>query len=215
MRPVVLVAFTIGIAACSSKPSTTSRMPTGDTAPLSLDSTFATDGYGDNGTWHGFLFTLATGEGSTISPECSFDGSTPCFTDAGAELCFEGSLGLGYDRSGMLLWNVGQTPGDRKLDSWTIAGAGVTVDLIDRQGDTPVYLTITSPSFSRWCARVPESGQGTIPWRDFSPQCWIETGEQSAPPPGTAIQSIALQVLGNPATSQHFDLCLIDLAPAR
>lgn len=131
-----------------------------------VDSTFATNGYGENGSWKGYAFT-ATGDGlgGTITPVD--------FSDAGAELCASGTTAASYEDIGMIGWNVNQADAEpNPPGTVTPSGSGVTV-AVQNNGTSELRVQIQTPGGTQqWCATLPASGTAQIPWGEFTKNCW-------------------------------------------
>jgi len=224
------------LAACSSDPdgdpSDDTATPTDDTAPTdttptdttptdttptdtgegpSLDSTFAVDGFGESGPWRGHLYTLAEGPGSVVSPECNEEGTAPCFDNAGPELCVGGAVALSYGARIELGWYLDQAaeppnpPG-----TWALEGSGVAVDVHRVEPSTPLRVALYSDTGGYWCAELPASGKGVIPWTSFVPECYPGGMDKTPVPPGTPIERLVLQVVGSEVVRRTGEFCWID-----
>lgn len=186
--------------------------PTEDTAGPSRDSTFSANGYGQQGPWLGYLFTNTDSAASTIDPACAQDGTDPCFSQSGPEVCVEGTVAPQPDFSGFAAvgWHLNQAimppnpPGN-----WTVTGSGVEIEVLDEGGST-LRAVVQSASGDTWCKELSGSGRVTIPWNEFLAQCWEGAADQTPLSAGTAIQFLSITVPGTDAVSRPFAFCWID-----
>lgn len=167
-------------------------------------SEFVTDGLGESGDWKGYLWTAAE-TGSTIEPG-EFTGDI---------ICAEGTLGAAYEEWAMVGWNINQEVGEDGMGGDVLdmvpGGTGVTYSVENRSTTVGLRIQIQSTDESSWCAAVDEPS-GTIPWDEFTVDCWEDGGEVYDP--STPISQISVQAYSpsNMKTSD-FDYCVINLAP--
>lgn len=183
----------------------------GGSAPTGPASTFAVDGFGTtpNG-WSGYLWTAVDDWGGVITPTDGFVGTS---------LCAEGYTGADWAGFGIIGFNIAQ-----EVDPETLAGGleleiapsgtGVSVDVVNRGGSS-LRVQIQNNSGTFWCAAVPGSGTGLIPWGSFNTQCWTDefgmsnTGAFYA---GEPISQVMVQAPSSSNLTQTpFDFCVISL----
>jgi hypothetical protein len=175
-----------------------------------MDSTFANNGYGDNGTWKGYAFTTTfptTSATVKIDPVCP----SPCFTMAAKQLCASGTVkGDTSGASGASLgWNVNQAEMmPNPVQTVATTGSGITVNV---PGLTSGMRVQISAGANQWCAPMPTGGSGTIKWGDFKTKCW--EGGGAAYTAGTPIEAIQIVVPSTPS-DVSFSFCLVSAAVA-
>lgn len=174
-------------------------------------SDFVVDGWGSTaGGWQGYLFTVQDELGGTISPP---EGS--CWT--GTSVCASGYTGASYEGFGIIGFNIAQTRDPVTLDGGPESeivpgGSGVAVTVLNNAG-SGLRVQIQNNSGTFWCAQVPATGTGVIPWTSFNTQCW-------EPALGTyyAYEPISQVMVQAPASGEisqtSFDFCVISLDQA-
>lgn len=184
---------------------------TGGAAPTGPASTFAVDGLGTtpNG-WTGYLWTAVDDLGGVIAPTDGFVGTS---------LCAEGYTGASWEGFGIIGFNIAQ-----EIDPETLiggveleiapSGTGVSVDVINNAGSS-LRVQIQNNLGTFWCAAVPASGTGLIPWSSFNTQCWTDEFGMSntgAFYGGEPISQVMVQAPSNSNLTQTpFDFCIISL----
>ena len=168
------------------------------------DSIFVEAGRGTSGIWDGYLFTYAS-EQSQIEPNC-FSTS---------RVCVNGTVGSDYEEFALVGWSIAQdidpeTHLGGNLHAISPGGTGVHVEVHNNLGSQLRVQIQADPSASEfWCAPVPFSGEGNIPWSDFHKECWTTGGE---PYDGvTPIVQISVQVPSS-GFEDSFDLCVVDIS---
>jgi hypothetical protein len=130
-----------------------------------MESTVATNGYFDNGTWHGYAYTF--GPAGQVSPACP----TPCYQQSGKYLCASGTLAADPTFSSVVGfgWNVNQPTSSTPVGAVTPTGTGVR---INAPGATTSMRIDINDGVNHWCAQLPAVGGGAIPWSMFRRECW-------------------------------------------
>jgi hypothetical protein len=164
---------------------------------------------------HGYSWTAAgpptpintTGSVSSILPEEFSD------LPAGTSLCASGVVAADDEYGGYAIVgiNIGQEPGeDTPNPAVNPSGTGVVVN-VTNTAKSGLRVQIQDELGSddaehRWCADVPSSGSGTIPWEKFNTTCWKPTdGTDYAMEP---INAIMIIVPGSNSKDTSFDFCL-------
>jgi len=148
-----------------------------------------------------------TGSVSSIDPA---DFSTLA---AGTSLCASGVVAAdaAYGGYAIVGVNIGQEAGEETPNAnVTPTGTGITVN-VTNPGKSKLRVQIQDDLGSddaehRWCADVPSSGVGSIPWTEFNTMCW-------EPADGTAyamqpLNAIMIIVPGGNSKDTTFDFCL-------
>lgn len=179
----------------------------GDTAESPYACDFVVGGLGESGNWRGYLFTAAEA-GSSISPE-EFLGDV---------LCVQGVLGAGYEEWALTGWNIAQETDEETLDGGAVraivpGGAGVAYDIVNLGGSgLRIQIQADDMGVESWCAPVPPTNPGIIPWGDFRKSCWEKDGEVYDP--SLPLAQIAVQTYsGSDTIPTVFDYCVIHLGP--
>jgi hypothetical protein len=170
------------------------------------------NGYFQSGQFQGYAYTFANPT-SDISPQCS--GTGACFSNSGGALCTFGTVGPSFSDYAALGVNVDQALNGTMGAPFVATGAGLFFDVVSEL-PTGLRVQLTGPNGAtdpneRWCAALPQTETGIIPWTTFNTTCW-QTGGLSFIP-GTPITAVDVLVPGNP-TPTSFDFCLRDLRPA-
>lgn len=164
------------------------------------------NGYVVFGSWHGYGWSSATGEGSTIEPA---DFST---LGANEPLCVSGTVGPAYESVAMLGVNLNQAGGeDPPLFEVTPTGSGIIVNYTN-PGGSDLRIQIQGKNGEtdendRWCATLPASGT-EVKFTSFNTKCWDDSGDFYTM--GTPIVAAALLVPGA-LTATNFNFCLNSL----
>jgi len=175
-----------------------------------VDSLFALNGYGNNGTWHGYVFAATFGALATITPMCDPTGTSVCFLTAGAQLCAHGNIAVdpGSTSGAVLGWNLNQPSGSAIRGTVPALGAGVTVQVARMTAGLRVQIEDVNNII--YCAPLPAGGAGVIPWTSFNTTCWTPaTGTNFTA--GAALQDIAIVVPSSVSAPVSFDFCLVDV----
>jgi hypothetical protein len=208
----------MGLAACDSggdEPGTGEGDGDGDgdgsggsTAENPYISGFVVGGLGESGSWRGYVFTAAEA-GSSISPG-EFLGDV---------VCAEGSLGASFEEWALVGWNIAQEIDEETLDGGAVnaivpGGTGVAYDLVNLGGSgLRIQIQADDMGLESWCAPVPPTNPGVIPWGDFRKSCWTQGGEVYDP--NTPLAQIAVQTYsGSDTLPTAFEYCVIHLGPA-
>ena len=162
-------------------------------------------GYLVSGAWHGYVWTSASGTGSTITPP-NFSSNT-----AGQPFCATGSVGAMADYSGTAIvgYNLNQAQGmGSPTNTITPTASGIVVNVTNK-GTSTLRLQLQGPNGAtdakqRWCATITGSG-GTIPYSSFNTACWDDSGTAYAGEPIVAAQIL---VPGDNLVAVPFDFCL-------
>lgn len=162
----------------------------------------------DSPKWRGYMFTAA-GTNSTISPE----------EFLGQEICASGQLGANYEEWALVGWNIAQEIDEETLDGGAVnaispGGSGVAYDIVNL-GTSGLRIQIQADDMGveRWCAKVPSTNPGVIPWEDFRKECWNTEG--AAYDPSTPLAQIGVQTFAASETlPTEFNYCVIHLGPA-
>ncbi|HEX3777535.1 MAG TPA: hypothetical protein VHV51_23855 [Polyangiaceae bacterium] len=162
-------------------------------------------GYLVSGAWHGYVYTSATGTGSTITP---LDFS---MNAAGQPFCASGTVGPMPDYSGVAIvgYNVNQAMGaNSPLGTATPTASGLVVN-VTNTGMSPLRVQLQGPNGAtdatqRWCATITGSG-GTIPYSMFNTACWDGTGTSYA---GEPIAAVQILVPGDNMVAVPYNFCL-------
>jgi hypothetical protein len=179
-------------------------------AACSTPSTIATDGYGMSGTWKGYAYTFG-GSTATISPGCDTAGTMPCFKMAGANLCASGTLGADttYHSVAGVGWAINQEKAaPNPVDTVAPTGTGIAVNVAG--GTAGLRVSITDGT-TEWCAPLPASGMGTVPWASFNTKCWDGSG--TAYTAGTPIAKVQILLPSMAATALPFCICVVSIGP--
>ncbi len=173
-------------------------------------SDFAYDGLGaTQAGWYGYLFTVADALGGYINPA---EGEP----FVGAAVCADGYTAADWAGFGLIGFSIAQS-----IDPETLAGGdaneivpggtGVRVSVQNYAG-SQLRVQIQDNSGTSWCAPVPVTGTGTIPWSSFNTMCWDGTGATYV---GQPISQVMVQA---PASSNlsptAYDFCIISLDQA-
>jgi hypothetical protein len=162
--------------------------------------------YFSSGAWHGYVWTLSQGAGTTVTP-MDFKAQT-----TGMPRCVKGSVTATSDYSGnaSLGFNLNET-GGAKL-TVTPTKAGVMLD-VKNTGAAQLRFQVEGASAGanmRWCAVISGSG-GFIPWASLNTACWDNTGTAYNNEP---IASAAVVVAGKMDAAVAFDFCVNSLVEA-
>ncbi|HEY4106352.1 MAG TPA: hypothetical protein VGM44_20775 [Polyangiaceae bacterium] len=162
-------------------------------------------GYLVSGAWHGYVYTSATGTGSSILP---MDFS---MNSAGQPFCASGSVAPMADYSGVAIvgYNVNQATGaNSPLGTVTPTATGLVVN-VTNTGMSPLRVQLQGPNGAtdatqRWCATITGSG-GTIPYSMFNTACWDGTGTNYS---GQPIAAVQILVPGDNLVPVMYNFCL-------
>jgi hypothetical protein len=168
------------------------------------DSAIDVGNYFKSGAWMGYVWTSATGEGTTISP-MDFEAQT-----TGMPRCVSGTVGPLTDFSGvaMLGFNLNEVAGGMAMPIAPTT-AGVTINVTNRAG-SPLRLQVQTASTggTQWCTNIIGSG-GFILWDALRTACWGATGMKYMREP---IVSAMVLVPGDDVDPVDFDFCVDVLA---
>jgi hypothetical protein len=170
------------------------------------DSAIDIGNYFKSGAWMGYVWTSASGEGSTITP-MDFELQT-----TGMPRCVSGSVGMAADFSSvaMLGFNLNEPSGGMGT---TIAPtkAGVTINVTNRAMSV-LRLVVQSAATggTQWCTNITGTG-GFISWDALRTECWGSTGMKYNREP---IVSAMVLVPGKDTMPVAFDFCVDALAEA-
>jgi len=162
------------------------------------------------------VFTYAdnAGKGTTVSPVCDSNGCTPAW---GSQACLQGTVAKDAASAtfvGLAFHN--DNPMSGGTGTWSVSGTGIYVALSTPPAFARVQLQEpnTNSNDQRYCAPVPPSGAGVIPFSSFKTYCWGDVAHPSKPLAlGTAIHETAIVVPGNSSADVPFAFCLVDIAP--
>jgi hypothetical protein len=189
--------------------STGAAGSSGGVTPVAVDSTFAMNGYGDNGTWKGYAFTSTfppppAVTTAMITPACP----TPCFASAVKQLCVSGTVrsDMSFGSGATLGWNINQAAMmPNPVQTMAPTGSGLTVNVPGATATMRVQISAGPAPTTQWCAPMPAGGMGTIKWTAFKTKCWDGSG--TAYPAGTPIEAIQI-VVPSATTDVPFAFCL-------
>jgi hypothetical protein len=159
-----------------------------------------------SGSWHGYVFAMAAGMGSTVMP-MDFKMQT-----TGMPRCVKGSVGAAADYSGVAMLGFGLNEDGGTKMSVTPTKAGVKVEVTNNAG-SPLRFQVEGPSGTedaRWCTEITGSG-GFIPWSNLKTKCWGSEGTAYNNEP---IVTAMLLVPGGMTAAVPFDFCVNSLAEA-
>jgi Glycosyl hydrolase family 12 len=162
-------------------------------------------GYLVSGAWHGYVWTSASGTGSTISP-LDFSMNT-----AGQPFCAMGTVAPMADYSGTAIvgYNLDQATGMNSATNTVVPSATGLVVNVANTGMSTLRVQLQGPNGAtdatqRWCATITGTG-GTIPYSSFNTACWDGTGTAYAGQPIVAAQIL---VPGDNLVAVPYNFCL-------
>jgi len=170
------------------------------------DSAIDVGNYFKSGAWMGYVWTSASGEGSTITP-MDFEAQT-----TGMPRCVSGTVGPMADFSGtaILGFNLSEPSGGVGT-AVAPTKAGVFINVTNRAG-SPLRLQVQTASTggTQWCTNILGSG-GFFLWDTLRTACWGATGMKYMREP---VVSAMVLVPGDDVDPVDFDFCVEALAEA-
>ncbi|MBN2341077.1 MAG: hypothetical protein JXX29_11190 [Deltaproteobacteria bacterium] len=167
-------------------------------------------GYWTSGPMHGYAWTAAVIEGSTVSPA---DYSELA---AGGAFCASGVVAPepDYKGVGMVGLNVNQEEGeDTPINTFVPTSEGLYVNVSNPGGST-LRVQIQGPegetnADQRWCAPISQLGGETISWSTFNTACWNNSGAEYAM---EEITAVIVLVPGSNSAEVPFEFCIHEVA---
>ena len=162
--------------------------------------------YFKSGAWMGYVWTSASGEGSTITP-MDFEAQT-----TGMPRCVSGMVSAQADFSGTAILGFNLNEGAGATGTPVApTKAGVTIGITNRGGSVlRLQVQTASTGGTQWCTTLVGSG-GFIPWGNLRTECWGATGSKYDREP---IVSVMVLVPGKDTMPVAFDFCVDMLAEA-
>jgi len=162
--------------------------------------------YFKSGAWMGYVWTSASGEGSTITP-MDFEGQT-----GGMPRCVTGTVAALPDFSGTAILGFDVNEGAGATGAAVApTKQGVLVGVRNNAGSQlRLQVQTASTGGTQWCTTLVGAG-GFIPWANLRTECWGPTGMKYDREP---IVSVMLLVPGKDTTPVDFDFCVDTLAEA-
>ncbi len=162
-------------------------------------------GYLVSGAWHGYVWTSASGTGSTITP-MDFSMDT-----AGQPFCAMGTVAPMADYSGTAIvgYNLDQDTGMGSPTNTVVPTATGLVVNVTNTGMSTLRVQLQGPNGAtdatqRWCATITGTG-GTIPYSSFNTACWDGSGTAYSGQPIVAAQIL---VPGDNMVAVPYNFCL-------
>lgn len=176
---------------------------------------FFVNGYLTSGPWLGWVFTFAdsSGLGTTVSPQCA----ASCTPAWGAQACVNGTVAQDPTSGTFigLAFHVND-PMDGEVGTWNVTGEGIFVSVSNPPPSARLQLQEpdTTSNDQRYCANLPATGTGLIPFSDLKTYCWGDPEHPSKElQEDTLIHEAAIIVPGSSAGPTPFDFCLVDIGP--
>lgn len=162
-------------------------------------------GYFVSGAWHGYAWTKAEGEGTTISPKDFADVVVP-------PACAKGVVPVTRDYSGLAYvgFNLNQaSAAGSPVQDYKPTGTSIAYDLTMKGAPPPrLFLQAGQDGLGgTWCVDLKDL-KGSVPLSSFSTQCWGGgTGQLYG---GEALTAVAVAVVQGGAPVSY-DLCVAAL----
>jgi hypothetical protein len=153
-----------------------------------------------SGAWHGYVWTYAHGEGTSITPT-DFTAQT-----TGMPRCVKGAVGVSPDYSAIAILGMNLNEDNNGKMTVTPTKQGVLVHVTNNEGSSLQFQVEgkVGDKSTHWCALVRGTG-GFIPWGDLNTACWDNSGKAYDHEP---LLSAAIVVSGNTTVAVPFDFCL-------
>lgn len=205
-----------GTTTTTASGGTTTPVGTGGTVATSCTGTNAAamNGYIMTSTWMGYSFTLKSGTGTTVTPDCS-TSTAACYATAGSQVCAMGTVAADttYAAVAGWGWNIDQVMTGSNPPATAIApmGTGLSVNIPGATADMRLQLSDGAATETTWCASMPANGTGTVPWASFTKTCY-DTTKGDPYSMTTKIAKIEVIVPSKSATSTPFCFCVVSIA---